>query len=69
MSPNRDPLEHVEAAETLFVRIQQHIDEGNASQYSIDVLQGLKKLAGILRGHIEELIKMALPSRRREHLW
>jgi len=36
----------------MFVCIQQHIDEGNASQYSIDVLQDLEKLAGILREHM-----------------
>lgn len=52
MSPERDALEHVEAAEKLFVRIQQIIDEGNGSQYSIDVLSDLRRLALVLREHI-----------------
>ena len=35
-------MPHAHNAERMFRRIQQHIDEGNASEYSIGVLKSLK---------------------------
>jgi len=50
--PGRDPLLHIRNAERIFVRIQQHIDEGNASDYSIGLLKDLKELRDLLMSMI-----------------
>lgn len=52
MCPSQDPVLHVRNAERMFVRIQHHIDEGDASEHSIGVFESLKSLRDLLLSQI-----------------
>ena len=53
--PGQDPVLHVPNAERMFVRIQQHIDQGNASDYSIGLLKSLKETRDNIMDNLEDV--------------